>query len=96
MDIRHNLAAHSGEGRWDTGELIWILEDGPEIPEGIRFYTELYRLNFREEREEERNFLALVQTVLKWVNQKFDILQKKINATPMKKKLVPILPCLDK
>jgi hypothetical protein len=83
MRYRHNLAAHSGEGRWDTGELICIFEDEPEVPEGIRFFTELYRLNFKNDQEEEHNFLALVQTVLKWVNQKFAILQQKINSSPM-------------
>ncbi len=84
IGYRNNLAAHSGEGRWDTGELIWILEDEPGIPEGIRWYTELNRLHFKNDQREEHNFLGLVQAVLKWVNQKFDTLQQKINSTPKK------------
>ena len=64
MDYRNTLAAHSGEGKWDTGTVKLILHPKPRDDFGPLIRAELNRLEFVDDRSEEQNFLLLIQHIM--------------------------------
>lgn len=75
MEFRHTLAAHSGEGRWDTGKLNLVRSLDQRL---FWIRPVLNRLNFLDDRTEKHNFLGLVQTVQKVVIDKKRKIERKI------------------
>lgn len=78
MEYRHTLAAHSGEGQWDTGKLRLLLPPKKGSKIGPRINSELHRLDFEDDRMDECQFLDLIKIVHAKVAAKKEIIGKKI------------------
>lgn len=77
MEFRHTIAAHSGEGSWDTGRLALIEPvDGGAAPRAL--WSELKFLQFHDDRDEEFGFLRLIEYLEKAVDEKMSVLRRKI------------------
>ena len=78
MEYRHTLAAHSGEGQWDTGKLRLLLPPKKGSNIGPRINSELHRLDFEDDRMDKCQFLELIKIVHRNVKTKKDIIGQKI------------------
>ena len=80
MELRHTIAAHSGEGRWDAGQVKLVLP--PEKGEDIDWYIvpEIERLEYMDDRHSAFPFLDLVILLKKKVKEKRDQIGNKIFA----------------
>ena len=80
MKYRHTLAAHSGEGQWDTGNVRLLLSPKKRNNIGVMIKPEMKRLDFEDDRMDEYQFLKLVEIIHRKVKAKSeDIGQKIIN-----------------
>jgi hypothetical protein len=80
VGFRNNIAAHSGEGGWDTGKLKLIaLPYGEKKPE-LFIWSELKVINMYDDQDEENNYLGLVQAVKKMAYEKISKIGKQILA----------------
>jgi hypothetical protein len=80
MDVRHNLAAHSGPGEFDTG---WVDVIHPPLKfiksnVGLHIMPVLNRLNFLDDRADDSSFLSLISAVKEKVTSKTQVLGEKI------------------
>ncbi len=77
-EYRNSIAAHSGEGRWDTGvvSLLHPPKKGKNI--GIHIMPELNRLDFIDDRKEVTPFVELIQNVREAVKNKSDLIGQRI------------------
>ncbi len=78
MTYRHTLAAHSGEGKWDTGKVKLVLPPNKNSNAGIHIIPETYRLDFEDDRVDEHRFLELVNIVHSKAKSKSEIIGQKI------------------
>lgn len=78
MEYRHTLAAHSGEGQWDTGKLRLLLPPKKGSNVGPRINSELHCLDFEDDRMDEFQFLDLIKIVHAKVAEKKEKIGKRI------------------
>ena len=78
MTYRHTLAAHSGEGKWDTGKVNLVLPPNKNSKVGIHIKPETYRLDFEDDRMDDDKFLELVNLVHTKVKAKSETIGQKI------------------
>ncbi len=77
MEFRNTIAAHSGEGPWDTGRLALIEPvEGEAVSRAL--WSELKFLQFHDDRDEEFGFLRLIEYLEKTVDEKMSVLRKNI------------------
>ena len=79
MEYRHCIAAHSGEGKWDSGHVALILPPQNKTELGFTKKTNLYRLDFEDDRMDEYKFLDLVNILIDTVDNKFHTIGQQIN-----------------
>jgi len=84
MNLRHTVAAHSGEGVWDAGDLFYIQ------PIDIRYNnidlrTVPLRLDFSDDRNDAQSFSKLIQLVIKEI----EIKKQKVADKISKKIIIP-------